>query len=87
MNYVHFIAGTVLATGMLFTATVSAEEVTRFTVEQYQAAIEQFGVSAEEAKAAAERAVEAQTRAAQMNENSDDVFAKLVADFRKDPTF
>lgn len=82
MKFMQFIAGSVLATGMLFTTAVTAEEeVTRFTVEQYQIAIEQFGVSPEEAKAAAERAVEAQNAIEIPSTENDDILAKLPSDF------
>ncbi|HID82340.1 MAG TPA: hypothetical protein EYH06_06370 [Chromatiales bacterium] len=81
MKFMQFIAGSILATGMLFTTAVMAEEVTRFTVEQYQIAIEQFGVSPEEAKAAAERAVAAQKAAETESVESDDILAKLPSDF------
>jgi len=81
MKYTQLIAGLVLVAGMLFTTGVTAEEVTKFTVEQYQAAIEQFGVSAEEAKAAAERAAAAQNAIETPLIESDDILAKLPSDF------
>ena len=81
MKYKQLIAGSVLATIMLFTTAVSAEDADKFTVEQFQAAIEQFGVSAEEAKAAAERAVVAQNTIEVPLAENDDILAKLPSDF------